>query len=238
MPLKRSGAAGKVWREFQTVFSEFAGISIQAFDAKGAAILPAPPLPSLCSYLHRQPETLAACQKDCFRKAVTCRDSRRTLSARCYAGLSYRVVPIRRLGTPHGVIIVGRVLTEVLGEEQRRGFIGRYKLSPKAFLESHAGLAVARFRRTRSGGGVRAHAGGFHSWRRAPAWSSATASSTCRGDLLDIARKATAFEDRGPACERSLLESLVRALGGVGGGPPPPGEARRRQRGAGLGRTR
>ncbi|HWR97759.1 MAG TPA: diguanylate cyclase [Candidatus Methanoperedens sp.] len=215
MSLTRSGAAGRVWREFQTIFSEFAGLSVQAFDVKGAVIQPSPPLPSLCAFLQRQPETRAACQKDCFRKAGTCRDSRRILSARCYVGLSYRIVPIRRQGKPHAVLLVGRALTEVLGEEQRRGFIARFKLPSQAFLESQAGLRslgaseldrVAAFVRTLALAFVAADARLEHRHRLLAR----------RNQLLDLAYRATAFHDRGPGHLRNLLEPLTRLLAASG----------------------
>ncbi|HEY5997851.1 MAG TPA: diguanylate cyclase [bacterium] len=215
MPLTRSGAAGRVWREFQSVFSEFSGLSVQTFDAKGAPVQPLPVLPPLCAFLHRQPETLAACQKDCFRKAGTCRESRRVLAARCYAGLSYRIVPLRRLGKPHAVIIVGRALTEVLGEEQRRGFIARYRLSNQAFLESQAGVRslgateldrVASFVRTLATGFVAADSRLQHRHGLLAR----------RGELLDLARRAAAFHQRGPGEVRELLQSLATTFGAAG----------------------
>lgn len=225
MALTHSAAAGRLWCEFQSIFAEFAGISVQVFDAKGTVIQPTPPLPTLCTFLHRQPETLTACQKDCFRKAATCRDSRRILSARCYAGLSYRIVPVRRLGKPHGVVLVGRVLTEVLGEEQRRNFIGRYKLTHQAFLEGQAGLRwlgageldrFARFVRSLAVTFVTADVRLDHRHRLLAR----------RGELLDLASQATAFHDRGPGQLRNLLESLTRSLGASGAALLLPGEVR------------
>ena len=136
----RSDKSDGLWAEFQNTFSEFAGLSIQAFSETGSAIHPSPKLPSLCAFFQRYPETRAACRKDCFSKVAACRDSRKILSARCYAGLSYRVVPIRRRNRLHSVILVGRVLTEVFGGEQCLGFIECYKLSREAFLESLAGV--------------------------------------------------------------------------------------------------
>jgi diguanylate cyclase (GGDEF)-like protein len=226
MSLTGSGAAGRVWREFQAVFTEFAGLSVQGFDAKGAAIQPSPPLPSLCAFLHRQPETRAACQKDCFRKALSCRDSRRTLTARCYAGLSYRILPIRRLGKPHAVILVGRALTEVLGEEQHRGLITRFKLDHKAFLDSQVGLRslgakdldrVTAFVRTLALSFVAADARFDHRHRLLAR----------REELLELARKATSFQDRDPGSIRGLVESLAKMFAASGAAVLLPGEGGR-----------
>ena len=224
MGFARSGATGQLWRELQGVFGDFAGISVQAFDSKGVAVQPVPSLPTLCAFLQRYPETASVCQRDCFRKAVTCRESRRILSARCYAGLSYRVVPVRRLGKAEGVIVVGRVLTEVPGEEQRRGLVARYRLPPQGLRESHAGLLslgageldrVARFVRRLAVAFVAADVRVAHRHRLL----------VRQGDLLSIARKATAFEDRGPGADRNLLESLAGSSAASGAALLVPGEA-------------
>ena len=200
-----------LWSEFQSSFSEFAGISIQAFDDKGEAVQPSPELPPLCALLQRHPETLAACRKDCFRKATTCRNSRNILSARCYAGLSFRVIPVHMRRRPHSVILVGRVHTEVFGGEQCSGFIEKYKLPRQSFLES---LAAGR-----SLGGPDLDR--IAAFVRRLAYSFSTADTRLdhrsamlerRQGMLNFARQAAAFHDRGPGQTRGMLESLGRIL--------------------------
>ncbi len=196
-----------LWSDFQQLFSEFAGISVQAFDEIGNPVQPSPPLPALCEYLQRYPATASACRKDCFRKATTCRDSRRSLAARCYAGLSYRIVPIRASRRPHSVILVGRVLSEVFGGEQCMGLIEKYRLSRSSFLESLVGV--------RSIGG--ADLDRIAAVVRRLAFSLAVTEARFRQrhtlldrqrDLLSFARRATAHAEQGPARARGMLESL------------------------------
>ena len=136
----RSGQYNRLWSEFQDVFSRFAAVSVQAFDEKGNVFHSAPELPPLCAYLQRFPETSEVCKKDCFQKVATCRGTCKILTARCHAGLSYRLVPMRRRSRPCAVILVGRVLNEVAGAEQYQGFIEQYKLCREAFLENLAGV--------------------------------------------------------------------------------------------------
>lgn len=197
--------------EFQSVFSECSGFSVQAFDAKGKPCNPGPALPSLCSFLDRHRETRAACQRDCFRKAATCGNSRGVLVARCYAGLSYRLVPVRMRNGTHAVILVGRVLTEVVGAEQCAGFIERYKLPRQPFLESLSQLKplgapeldrAAQFLRRLAAATVGVGAR-LEDRRR---------QIERRRGLIDFARKASALSDRSPGRERGLLEYLARLL--------------------------
>lgn len=211
----RNTKSDGLWAEFQNTFSEFAGLSIQAFSETGSAIQPAPKLPPLCALFQRYPETQAACQKDCFSKVAACRETRKMLSARCYAGLSYRVVPIRRRNRLHSVILVGRVLTEVFGGEQCLGFIERYKLSRQSFLESLAGV--------RSLGGP--------DLDRIAAFVRRLATSSIAGEsrlkhhralldrkqgLIDFARHSAAFHNRGPGQTREMLEFLGRLFAAPG----------------------
>lgn len=215
MPRARVGRTNGLWSDFQGTFLGATGISIQAFDEKGVALQPAPPLPPLCAYFQRFPETQAACQKGCFGKARELRNSRKILPARCHAGLSYRIVPVRRRKRPHGAILVGRVLTEVFGGEQCLGFIERYKLSREAFLENLAGLRtiggadldrVAAFVRRAS---CSLTASGVRMNHRASMIQR-------REDLLAVARQATAFHDTDPGQAGALLRSLGKVLGASG----------------------
>ncbi|MHB8835203.1 MAG: diguanylate cyclase [Candidatus Methylomirabilia bacterium] len=211
----RSGSSVGLWSEFQDTFSEFAGLSIQAFSETGSAVHPSPKLPSLCAFFQRYPETQAACQKDCFSKAAACRDARQILPARCYAGLSYRIVPIRRRNRLHSVILVGRVLTEVFGGEQCLGFIERYKLSHDSFLQSLAGLRslgspdldrIAVFVRRLATTSIAGDARLEH--RRSL--------NVRKQGLIDFARHSTAFHDRGVGRTREMLEFLGRLFAAPG----------------------
>ncbi len=227
MALRRSGQGGGLWSEFQNTCSEFAGLSIQAFSATGSAIHPSPTLPTLCAFFQRYPETQAACQKSCFSKVASCRDARKILSARCYAGLSYRVIPIRRRNRLHSVILVGRVLTEVFGGEQCLGFIERYKLSRESFLESLAGVRSL----------------GSPDLDRIAVFVRRLATSLAVGDtrlehhrsvlgrkdsLIGFARQTTAFYDRGPGQTRKILEFLGRIFAAPGAAILLSGEEARR----------
>jgi diguanylate cyclase (GGDEF)-like protein len=204
-----------LWSEFQSTCSDLAGISIQAFDEKGRAVHPHPKLPALCALFQRYPETQAVCQKDCFSKAASACDSRTIASSRCHAGLSYRIVPIRRRNRLHSVILVGRVLTEVFGGEQCLGFIERYKLSRETFLESLAGVRslggpdldklavfVRHLATTFIAGDTRREQNRLLTERKQ--------------ELLDFARQATAFQDGGPDRTREVLEALGRMLSAPG----------------------
>lgn len=209
MSAARSGNTDGLWAEFQNIFSEFAGLSVQVFDEKGIVAHASPKLPTLCSFFQRYPETQAACQKDCFSKVARCRDARKILSGRCYAGMSFRVVPIRRRNRLHSVILVGRVLTEVFGGEQCLGFIERYKLSRELFLENLAGV--------RTLGGPELDRVAAFVRRLATSFTAGDARMAQRRYLLDrkqglieFARQATAFHDRGPGGTREVLESLGR----------------------------
>jgi len=211
----RSGRGGGLWSEFQSTFSEFAGLSIQAFDGTGKAVHPSPNFPTLCAFFQRYPETQAACQKDCFSKVAVCKDARKILSARCYAGLSYRVIPIRRRNKLHSVILVGRVLTEVFGGEQCLGFIERYKLSRQSFMESLAGV------RSLGGPDLDRIA---DSVRRLAISSIASDSRLAnhrslldrRQGLIDFSRQTTAYYDTGPGRTREMLEFLGRLFAAPG----------------------
>jgi len=211
----RSTISGGLWSEFQDSFLEFAGLSIQVFSETASPVHPSPKLPTLCAFFQRYPETQATCQKDCFSKVAACRDARKIISARCYAGLSYRVIPIRRRNRLHSVILVGRVLTEVFGGEQCLGFIERYKLSRESFLESLAGMrSLGSPDLDRVAAFVRRHATSF------------IAGETRLGhrrflldrkqDLIDFARQATAFYDRAPDQTREVLEFLGRIFAAPG----------------------
>lgn len=211
MSLAPRGHCSGLWTDLQGMFSEFSGISIQAFDASGNPFLPAPVLPSLCAFFQRYPETDAACRKDCYRKVTTCRDTRRILPSRCYAGLSYWVVPIRKRNRPHAVVIVGRVLTEVFGGEQCLGFIERYKLPQAAFLENLSGVrSVVGPDLDRLAGFVRRLA--TTSAAAETRFEHRTAGLRHRRKMLDFARQATAFYDRSPGQARGMLEFLGGAL--------------------------
>lgn len=224
MLVERRGREKGLLAEFQSVFSECSGFSVQAFDAKGRQCHPRPALPSLCAFLDRHRETHAACQQDCFRKAAACVNARGVLSARCYAGLSYRIVPIRVRNNPRAVVLVGRVLTEVVGAEQVAGFIEQYKLRRQPFLESLAQLRslgkpdldrAAQFLRRMAlatvGVGARLEDRRRQLGRR-------------RG-VIDFARKAAALSDRSPGRERELLEHLANLLSASGVALLTPGEA-------------
>jgi diguanylate cyclase (GGDEF)-like protein len=200
-----------MWSEFQSIFSELAGVSVQAFGEKWNTFPPSPDLPSLCTYLHRIPETNAACQKDCFRKAATCRDARRILSARCYAGLGYRIVPIRERNRPHAIILVGRVLTEVMGGEQCLGFIERYKLSRSSFMESLSGVrSLSSPDLDRAAVFIRRMASFFSAADRRLGIRR-TQFKRHRG-LLELARLAVTSSDRSQAQARAMLQLLGRML--------------------------
>ncbi len=215
MSATRIGNSDGLWSEFQNIFSEFAGLSVQVFDAKGIVVHAPPKLPALCAFFKRYPETQAACQKDCFSKVARCRDARKILSGRCYAGLNFRVIPIRRRNRLHSVILVGRVLTEVFGGEQCLGFIERYQLSRELFLESLAGVRTL----------------GTPELDRIAAFVRRLATSFTAGDtrlahrrnqldqrrgLIDFARQATAFHESGPGGTREVLESLGRIFAMTG----------------------
>lgn len=211
----RSDKSYGLWAEFQNTFSEFAGLSIQAFSGTGSAVQPSPKLPALCAFFQHYPETRAACQKNCFSKVAACCDARKILSARCYAGLSYRVIPIRRRNKLHSVILVGRVLSEVFGGEQCLGFIERYKLSRESFLESLAGV--------RSLGSPDLDR--IAVFVRRLATSSIAGNSRFEHDrllldrkqgLIDFARHSTAFYDRGSGQTREVLEFLGRFFAAPG----------------------
>jgi diguanylate cyclase (GGDEF)-like protein len=211
MSSPRRERGGQLWSEFQSVFSAFAGVSIQTFDERGRALQPPPPLPSLCAYFQQFPETSAACQKDCFRKATSCRETRKILAARCYAGLSYRIVPVRKHNKPHAIILVGRVLNEVLGGEQCLGFIERYRLSRQSFLESLSGvrsLSAADLERVAA-------------FVQRLAFSFAATDSRLEQrhalleryrHLLDMARQVVVSPDRSPDQSRRMLEQLGQLL--------------------------
>jgi diguanylate cyclase (GGDEF)-like protein len=211
-----------LWTEFQSVFSEFAGCSVQAFDENGNPFRPSPALPSLCTFFQRFSETSAACRKDCFRKAASCGASRRILSARCYGGLSYRIVPIRKRNRPYAVILVGRVLTEVVGAEQCLALIERYKVSRQSFLESLAGVrTLGKPELDKAAVVIRRLA------------STALAMDTRlenratllrrRRALMEFARQAV-FADARPGRERTLLEALGQMLSASGAALLLPGE--------------
>jgi diguanylate cyclase (GGDEF)-like protein len=204
-----------LWAEFQKVFAEFAGISIQLFDERGRAVGPAPDLPPLCAFLERYPETASSCRKDCLRRMASLSGSRRILSARCFAGLSYRIVPVRRRNRPYGVILVGRVLTEVVGGEQCLGLIEKYKLSRPSFLKR---LAATRSLGTadldRAAALVRRLAGAAIAAEAR--LESRRAKLERQRQLVAFAKQAAAFAEGGPARERKLLELLGRMLGGGG----------------------
>jgi diguanylate cyclase (GGDEF)-like protein len=215
MSPSRKHRSGALWSDLQSTFSEFAGLSIQTFNETGGAIHPAPKLPTLCALLQRSAETQAACQRDCFGKAAACRDLRKTLSTRCYAGLSYRVVPIRRRNRLHSVIIVGRVLTEVFGGEQCLGFIERYRLSREAFLESLSGLrSLSGPDLDRVAAFVRRLATSFIAGEAR--LENRSARLDRKQGLIDFARHTTAFHDRGPGRTREVLEFLGRIFAAPG----------------------
>lgn len=211
----RGGKSDGLWSEFQDIAAEFSGLSVQVFDETGAAVRPIPKLPSLCSFFQRYPETAAACQKDCFGRIPRCRDARKILSARCYAGLSYRIVPIRRHNRAHSIILVGRVLTEVFGGEQCLGFIERYKLPRQAFMDSLVGVRslatpdlerVAVFvRRLATMCFAREIELGQHRLLR-----------DRKQQLIDFARSATAAHENEPGRTREVLEGLGRLVGASG----------------------
>lgn len=212
-----------LWTEFQSVFSDFAGFSVQAFDGNGKAFHPAPTLPTLCTFFERYPETSVACRKDCFRKPTACSTSRKVLSARCYAGLSYRIVPVRKRNRPHAVILIGRVLTEVLGGEQCFRVIEKYKLPRLSFLESLAGVRsigaadldrMAGFVRRLASSGVAADT----------RLENRLSSLQRRRGVIDFARQAAASHDRNPGRARVLLEDLGRMLSVSGVALLQPGE--------------
>lgn len=205
----RGGIREALWSEFQDSMSEFAGLSVQVFDEKGVFVHASPRLPSLCAFFQRYPETQVACQKDCFSKVARCRDARKTLSGRCHAGLSFRVIPIRRRNRLESVILVGRVLTEVLGGEQYLGFIERYKLSGELFLESLAGVrSLGSQDLDRFAVFVRRLATRFVATDTRMARRRYLLDR--RQGLLDFARQATDIHDRGPGGTREVLESLGR----------------------------
>lgn len=225
--MARQGRKTELWPEFQSAFSEFAGLSIQAFDEKGKSVDAFPTLPPLCAFFQRYPETQAACERDCFRKAAMCRETRKIVAERCYAGLSFRIVPIRRRNRLHAVILVGRVLTEVFGGEQCLGFIERYRLSRRSFMESLAGV------RTLSGPDLDRIA----SFLQRLASSFAAVDQRLergrsqlrrRQELLAVARQAMTFQDRGHDQTRSVLEFLGRLLAVPGSALLLAGEEERR----------
>ena len=211
----RSGKSDGLWSEFQSTFSESTGLSIQAFNERGIAVHPSLQLPTLCTFFQRYPETRAACQKDCFSRVAACREARKIFPARCYAGLSYRVVPIRKHNRLYSVILVGRVLTEVFGGEQCLGFIERYKLSNKAFLESLDGV--------RSLSGLELDKIADLVRRMATTFIAGETKLKHRRhlldrkqDLIDFALQTTAFHENGPGRTREMLEFLGRIFAASG----------------------
>lgn len=215
MSLARRGRINAVWTEFQTIFSEYSDISVQIFDDQGSPVQPSPVLPSLCSYFLRNSETRAVCQRDCFRKATTCRDSPKILTARCHAGLSFCVVPIRRRNRTPMVILVGRVLTEVFGGEQCLGFIERYKLSRQSFLDNLAGVrSVGKVDLQKIAAFVQRLAVVLNSGDALLDQSHSVLSR--RRDLLAFAKEATALPDSDASQSRVVLELLCRLAGAAG----------------------
>jgi diguanylate cyclase (GGDEF)-like protein len=112
---------------------------------------------------------------------------------------------------PPSVILVGRVFTEVVGGEQCLGLIERYKLSRQSFLESLAGVrSVGSLELDRIATFVRRLASSFIA--ADSRLENRSAMLERRQGLLDFARKATAFHDRGPGQTRGMLEFLGRVL--------------------------
>lgn len=139
MGITRSPWINRIWADFEARASENCGVFIQAFDAKGQALYAPPSLPPLCALLERHPASRTACQNDCYRKIARCGDSRTIVSARCYAGLSYRVVPVIVKHEPPVFLLVGRVLTDLFGQEQVAGFAEKFRLERHEYLEGLRG---------------------------------------------------------------------------------------------------
>lgn len=211
----RGGAGGGLWPQIQSMAEESAGISIQVFDAGGGPVPPMPKLPTLCAFLQSFPATQAACRKDCFGRVATCRDVRRTGSARCYAGLSYRLIPIRGHNRLQSVILVGRVLTQVFGGEQFLGFIEKYKLSRKSFEESLAGMrSLGSPELERVTALVRRLAVSFVAADTRAAWRRFQAER--KQQLVEFGLLASSVRESGPGRLREMLESLGRIFAATG----------------------
>lgn len=136
MGLTRSPWINRIWVEFEARALEICGVFIQAFDAKGQSFHHHPSLPPLCALLDRHPTSRAVCLNDCYRKVALAAECRAIVPARCYAGLSYRLVPIAVRQEPPVLLQVGRVLTDLFGEEQVSGFSEKYGLERHEYFES------------------------------------------------------------------------------------------------------
>jgi diguanylate cyclase (GGDEF)-like protein len=126
----------RAWVEFEESVSNLAGVFVQAFDRQGRPLSPRRELPPVCALLARSPLGRQACAEDCLRKVARGADGVARPPARCYAGLSYCVVAPGRPGDRLVVFQVGRVLTELFGEEQVADIPGKYRIDRADFVES------------------------------------------------------------------------------------------------------
>jgi diguanylate cyclase (GGDEF)-like protein len=117
-----------IWRELGRLCSDLSGITIQIYSDQGKRLDPGVGESALCAYLSRYGETREACLRDCRRKLSAAAGSEEIVSGRCYAGLSYRIVPVRVRGEAPVSILVGKVVTEIFGSGQTREFARRYGL--------------------------------------------------------------------------------------------------------------
>jgi len=119
-----------LWQELGHLCSDLSGITLQFYSGQGRRLESGSGESPLCTFLSRYGETEKACLSDCRRKLESAAGAESILSGRCYAGLSYRIVPVRVPGEAPISIVAGKVMTEIFGSGQSREFARRYDLDP------------------------------------------------------------------------------------------------------------
>lgn len=127
----------RTWQRFETGFRRLTGVFVQAFDARGRPLHAGTTLPPLCGLLDRNPMARAVCSQDCLVKVAAHPTASPSPAGHvCHAGLSFRVFTLPRRGSTPLRFQVGRVFTELFGEEQVTGFTGRFRIDRREYLDT------------------------------------------------------------------------------------------------------
>jgi len=117
-----------LWQEFGRLCSDVTGLYVAAYDRDGRALPVSSPEPPLCALLSRYRASKAACLEGCRGKLLDSISAETIISARCYGGLSYRIIPVIVRGESPVLVMLGKVITDISGDEQAGDFANRYRL--------------------------------------------------------------------------------------------------------------